>query len=234
MAFRRAPPCASVQTHIDMTSSRPIVYVVDDDPYLRKIIVQLLERVGYDAEAFASAEEFLRQRRDERLAVLLLDVMLLGASGFDVIAELERRGDSMPTIFMTGGGSIPMSVRAMKAGAVEFLTKPVEWDVLRPAIEQALDRAVAATAVRAESARLQEMVDRLTPRERVVLLYVARGLMNKQIAADLDIVEQTVKVHRARIMQKLEAGSVADLVRLVDRAAAHGIPVAPPTVTDAH
>lgn len=197
---------------------QPLVYVVDDDPNVRQILARYLRGAGYDSEEFASAEDFFSRPRPARPACLLLDVHLAQGTGFDLLAEMKRRGEAMPTIFMTGAGDIPMSVRAMKEGAVEFLEKPLQFDALKPAVDQALGRAT-------EAFRVREVLDRLTPRERAVLPLVARGLMNKQIATELDIVEQTVKVHRGRVMEKLEAQSVADLVRFVDHATALGVPI---------
>jgi RNA polymerase sigma factor (sigma-70 family) len=195
---------------------RPVVYVVDDEPNVRQVVVRYLEQLGHDSQEFSSAESFLARPADDRPACLLLDVHLATGTGFDLLEELKRRDAAIPTIFMTGAGDIPMSVKAMKAGAVEFLEKPLRLAALQPAIEHALERSI-------ETARFRELLGRLTPRERAVLPLVAQGMMNKEIASELDVVEQTVKVHRARVMEKLEAGSVADLVRFVDRAAALGI-----------
>lgn len=197
---------------------RPIVYVVDDEPNVRQVVVRFLEQLGHDSQQFDSAERFLARPSDPRPACLLLDVHLVSGTGFDLLDELKRRDAALPTVFMTGAGDIPMSVKAMKAGAVEFLEKPLTLAALKPAIEHALERSI-------ETARFRELLDRLTPRERAVLPLVAQGMMNKEIAAELEVVEQTVKVHRARVMEKLEAGSVADLVRFVDRAASLGIVV---------
>lgn len=205
---------------------RPVVYVVDDESNVRRVVVRFLEQLGYDSLEFDSAESFLAWPADNRPACLLLDVHLVRGTGFDLLDELKRRGAALPTIFMTGAGDIPMSVKAMKAGAVEFLEKPLTLAALQPALEHALEVSI-------ETARLRELLGRLTPRERAVLPLVAQGLMNKEIASELDIVEQTVKVHRARVMEKLEAGSVADLVRFVDRAAALGI-VIPGTPRSTH
>ena len=198
----------------------PIVYVVDDEANVRQLVARFLQRAGYESEEFESAEDFFKRTPSSRPSCLLLDVHLARGTGFDLLAEMKRRGEIVPTIFMTGAGDIPMSVRAMKEGAVEFLEKPLSLEALKPAVEQALSRAQDAAAVR-------EKLERLTPRERSVLPLVARGLMNKQIAAELDVVEQTVKVHRGRIMEKLEAESVADLVRFVDHATALGVTIAP-------
>lgn len=208
-----------------MTPTGPIVYVVDDDDSVRAAVVRGVKQLGYGCEEFGTAEAFLERAHRDRTSCLLLDVHLDHGTGFDLHAELERRGDELPTIFMTGDGDIPMSVRAMKQGAVEFLTKPLDWTAVATAIAQALERSSRAQARRAEVAGVRARLDRLTPRERAVLPGVARGLLNKQIAMELGIVEQTVKVHRARVMQKLEVASLADLVRFVERAAGLGIAV---------
>jgi FixJ family two-component response regulator len=203
--------------------SRPIVYVVDDEPPVRNVVVRFLTSLGYETEAFGSAEEFLARPRSDRAEALVCDVHLVDGTGLELLSELHQRGDSLPTIFMTGAGSIPMSVKAMKLGAVEFLTKPIDWEALRPAVAHALERAESWKRVRDEAARIEALLGKLTPRERSVLPHVATGKPNKQIAAELDIVEQTVKVHRGRLMEKLGADSLADVVRLVDRAIALGI-----------
>jgi FixJ family two-component response regulator len=206
-----------------MGPSVRLVYVVDDEEKVRELISRIVRTFGYEAEPLASAEEFLAVVRSSQPACLLLDVNLIGGTGFELFAELERRGIELPTIFMTGAGTIPMSVRAIKAGAVEFLTKPVDWDALRSALHQAFTQADSIAAHRAEESQLRDLLQRLTPREKAVLPYVVRGWRNKRIAAALSIVEQTVKVHRARIMDKLEVDSLADLVRLSERLAALGV-----------
>ncbi|HJQ20583.1 MAG TPA: response regulator [Gemmatimonadaceae bacterium] len=202
-----------------------VVYIVDDEESTRNIIVRHVTAAGYHASPFASAREFLAAARDDRPACLVLDMHLQDGTGFDVFDAMERRGDALPTIFLTGAGTIPMTVRAMKAGAVEFLTKPPDWEALRNALTSAMNRARQIRERRAEAAKIQERLDALTPREREVVPYVARGLPNKQIAAELKVVEQTVKVHRARMMQKLGVDSVAELVHLVDKARELGIEV---------
>jgi FixJ family two-component response regulator len=211
-----------------MDAPSPLVYVVDDDDKVRELVARLVRSFGYEAEAYPSAAEFLGAVRSDRPTCLLLDVHLANGTGFELFAELERQGIEVPTIFMTGAGTIPMSVQAMKAGAVEFLTKPLDWGAMRIALQQAMARAASIAARRSHQAELRQLIGRLTPREGAVLPYVVRGWLNKQIAAELDIVEQTVKVHRARIMQKLEVDSVAALVRLADVFTAAGIDISPP------
>jgi FixJ family two-component response regulator len=206
-----------------MHGSGPLIYVVDDEDKVRELVARVVRSYGYETEAYGSAAEFLMSVRTDRPTCLLLDVHLVDGTGFELFAELERRRIEMPTIFITGDGTIPMSVEAMKAGAVEFLTKPVNWEALSASLKQAVARAELVAARRAERLDLQARHDRLTPREAVVFPYVARGWPNKQIAAELDIVEQTVKVHRARIMQKLEVESVVDLARLHDRITELGV-----------
>lgn len=212
----RSPGRAGMAT----SSTDPIVYVVDDEAVVRETVIRMVREFGLAVEAFPSAQAFLQYQRPDRPACLVLDVMLPPVSGFDVVAELARSGVDLPTIFMTGAGTIPMSVRAMKTGAVEFLTKPLDKPALRAAIQQALSQAVAQRERRAELEALEARLSQLTPREREVLPLVAAGRLNKQIASELGVVEQTVKVHRARIMQKLGTTSVAELVRLTERVAA--------------
>lgn len=217
-----------------MEVSGPLVYVVDDDDRVRELVARIVRSYGYETETFSSAPDFLAAVQPHRTSCLLLDVHLVGGTGFELFAELEARGIQVPTIFMTGAGTIPMSVQAMKAGAVEFLTKPIDWPAMRIAVEQALARAQSIAARRATETELRAFLGRLTPREFAVFPYVVRGWLNKQIAVKLSIVEQTVKVHRARIMQKLEVESVADLVRLAERFAAAGIDINPPDDTEVH
>lgn len=205
---------------VDARSDAPIVFVVDDDATMRDTVSRMVQQLGFATETFASADEFLHYARPDRPACLVLDVMLGAASGFDVVAELAKGDDALPTIFMTGEGSIPMSVRAMKTGAVEFLTKPFNKDALSPAIEHALSRSVAQRERRAERDRMEALMATLTNREREVLGHVVAGRLNKEIASEMGVVEQTVKVHRARVMEKLNAQSVADLVRFTERVAA--------------
>ncbi len=187
---------------------------------MRDTVSRMVQQLGFAAQSFSSADAFLQFSRPDRPACLVLDVMLGGDSGFDVVAALDKGNVQVPTIFMTGSGSIPMSVRAMKTGAVEFLTKPFDKDALRDAIQSALTRSMEQRERRAELEALEALLATLTSREQEVLFHVTAGLLNKEIAMQLGVVEQTVKVHRARVMQKLAARSVADLVRFTDRVAA--------------
>jgi FixJ family two-component response regulator len=196
-----------------------IVLVVDDDPSMREQLRSLIRSVGLECETFASGDAFLDYRHPERPSCVVLDVLLPDASGLDLPSRLERGGVQIPIIFITGHGTIPMSVRAMKAGAVEFLTKPFSAAELLGAIAQALERDRAARAARAEEQALRALFATLTPRERDVFVGVAAGRLNKQIAADLGTAEQTVKQHRGRVMEKLGLHSVADLVRFAERLA---------------
>jgi FixJ family two-component response regulator len=195
-----------------------IVYVVDDDSSIRQALSSLLRSAGLQVETFGSARDFLRAPRADAPACLVLDVRLPDGSGLDLPDELRNMDAPLPIIYITGHGTIPMSVRAMKSGALEFLTKPFRDDDLLRAIDVALERDRLARADRSELTEARRRLERLTPREREVLQLVAAGKMNKQIAADLGTAEQTVKQHRGRVMRKLEVNSVADLVRLVERA----------------
>jgi FixJ family two-component response regulator len=203
-----------------------LVYVVDDDDNVRDALAKLVHSLGYETETFSSSAAFLKNFRPDQLSCLLLDVYLAEENGFDLFAELARRQLHVPTIFMSGAGTIPMGVHAIKAGGIEFLTKPFEREALRSALDQAAAWADAQSARRAEEAVLRQRLGRLTPRENAVLPYVVRGWINKHIACELSVVEQTVKVHRARVMQKLEVDTVADLVRLAARCKALGIEIA--------
>jgi FixJ family two-component response regulator len=196
-----------------------LVLVVEDDPSLREQLRSLIRSVGLRCETFASGDEFLDYKRPEGPACVVLDVLLPDANGLDLPSRLERAGVQIPIIFITGHGTIPMSVRAMKAGAVEFLTKPFSAAELLSAIAQALERDRIALAARAEEQAMRALFAKLTPRERDVFLGVAAGRLNKQIAADLGTAEQTVKQHRGRVMEKLGLHSVADLVRFAERLA---------------
>ena len=200
-----------------MEDTGPIVFVVDDEISVREALRSLIRSVGLRCETFASAADFLRFERPRDPACLVLDVQLPDASGLDLASELDASEEPIPIIFITGHGTIPMSVRAMKAGAQEFLTKPFREEDLITALRQALDRDSEAKRERAEIAELRLRLGKLTPREREVLNLVAEGRMNKQIAAQLGTSEQTIKQHRGRVMKKLAADSVADLVRLVER-----------------
>ncbi len=195
------------------------VFLVDDDSSVRRALTRLIKSAGYNVQAFASAREFLEYRRTtgERLSCLVLDVRMPGLSGLDLQHELQTTNKLLPIIFITGHGDIPMSVKAMKDGAVDFLPKPVKDSVLLKAIEHALARAALEQGERQEIENLQKRLDTLTPREREVMGLVVRGLLNKQIAFQLGTVEKTVKVHRARVMEKMRVQSLPELVRITER-----------------
>ena len=203
-----------------MPDPGPIVFVVDDDISVREALRSFIRSVGLRCETFATAAEFLAHPRPDSPACLVLDVELPGESGLDLPTELRDEGARLPVIFITGHGTIPMSVRAMKAGALEFLTKPFSERELLDAIQLALVRDREGRARRAQQQALRERFGQLTAREREVFALVVTGRMNKEIAAELGTVEQTIKQHRGRVMQKLGARSVADLVHLSERLAA--------------
>jgi FixJ family two-component response regulator len=200
-----------------MTEANPIVFVVDDDLSVRRSTERLVRSAGLEVQCFPSAREFLKSPRPERPSCLVLDVRMPGLSGMDLQRELGQAGIHIPIIFITAHGDIPMSVRAMKAGAVEFLTKPYRSRILLDAIGAAIDRDRSARKDRSEIEELRRRYEHLTPREREVLPLVAAGLLNKQVASELATTERTIKFHRAHIMQKAHAESVADLVRMVQR-----------------
>ena len=191
----------------------PVVFVVDDDVSVRESLELLIVSCGWRPETFASAEDFLQCSRFAGPSCLVLDVTLPALSGLDLQKRVVDRTD-MPIIFITGYGDVPTSVEAMKAGAVEFLTKPFGDDVLRAAIGQAIERSRAALALEAELRSFRDSHASLTPREREVMGLVVSGLLNKQIAAELGISEITVKAHRGRVMRKMQVASLADLVRV--------------------
>jgi FixJ family two-component response regulator len=196
-------------------SSPSTVYLVDDEPYLLKALTRLLGAEGFAVRAFASAEEFLASPRHEPVACLVLDVAMPRLDGLQLQDRLIEAGSLLPVIFLTGHGDIPMSVRAMKSGAVDFLTKPVQdADFLR-AVRTALELAGARAAESEQVSEIQSRVNRLTQREREVMDLVVEGLLSKQIAARLGTAEQTIKVHRMRVMEKMGVQSVAELVRQV-------------------
>jgi len=200
-----------------MIEEQPIVFIVDDDPSIRTFLRRLVSLLRLRAETFTSAEEFLRRIRPDTPGCLILDVLLPGLSGLDLQWELSRTGVSLPIIFISGHGDIPMSVRAMRAGAISFLTKPLRNQDLLDAIKEAIDLDRATRDRRKEFSSLHQQYELLTVREREVFALVVAGLLNKQIAGELDISERTVKAHRNHIMNKMAANSLADLVRMADR-----------------
>jgi FixJ family two-component response regulator len=200
-----------------MTETDGVVFVVDDDASMRESLKNLTRSVGLRVEAFASAQEFLRAKLSDEPGCLVLDVRMPGLSGLDLQKRMAETGTDLPIIFLTGHGDIPMSVRAMKAGAVEFLTKPVRDQDLLDAIQQALERDRAMRHQRTDTEHLRERFDLLTAREREVMGKVVTGLLNKQIAGELGMSETTVKIHRHQVMEKMRAGSLAELVRMADR-----------------
>jgi FixJ family two-component response regulator len=194
----------------------PTVFVVDDDPSMREAISRLIKSVGLNPETFSSAKEFLEYKREDVPACLVLDVRLKGQSGLELQRELAAN-NPIPIIFITGHGDIPMTVRAMKAGAVEFLPKPFRDQDLLEAIQEAIELDTKALQQRSEITELRRRYETLTAREREVMNFVVRGLLNKQIAAELGTSEVTVKVQRRQVMHKMLADSVADLVKMVGK-----------------
>jgi FixJ family two-component response regulator len=213
--------------HLDTPSSppstlnprpSPTVFIVDDDASVRRALTRLIKSAGYETQAFISAREFIDTHvHASDPACLVLDVRMPGLTGLDLQSELQKRNFILPIIFITGHGDVPMSVKAMKAGAVDFLPKPVNDADLLGAIAQALGRAAHELARSAELGNVYARMETLTPREREVMELVVTGMLNKQIAYALGTVEKTIKVHRARVMDKMEVASVAELARLAEK-----------------
>jgi len=199
-----------------MAAERPIVFVVDDDPSMREALQDLVASIGLEARVFASAQEFLQARRPDAPGCLVLDVRLPGMSGLTFQQQLANAGIDLPVIFITGHGDVPMSVRAIKAGAVEFLMKPFRDQELLDAINAGIERDRALRHEAAHMAELRSRFTALTIREREIMALVILGRLNKQIAGELGVTEATVKVHRGQVMHKMRAESVPDLVRMGD------------------
>jgi FixJ family two-component response regulator len=214
-----------------MQATAPVIFIVDDDPSVRKSLTRVVMSAGYTVEAFASAREFMARAPFVGPCCVVLDVRMPGLTGLDLQSALAGSGHRMPIVFITGHGDISMSVKAMKAGAVDFLTKPFDVASLLEAIHRAVAKDVKDLSEEGRTAEILERVKLLTPRETEVFALVVTGMLNKQIAGELGIGEKTVKVHRARVMEKMQAGSVAELVRLADRA---GVIVPKSSVASAH
>jgi FixJ family two-component response regulator len=200
-----------------MSEPKSVVFVVDDDPLVLDSVADLLGSAGFRVQTFGSATEFKRAKRPDTSACLILDIELPDLSGLDLQTELATTGIEVPIIFLTGHGDIPKSVRAIKAGAVEFLTKPFRAQELLDAVRQALLQDGELRRQRADALELRERLGTLTPRERQVFALVVAGLLNKQIAGELGTTELTIKVHRGRVMRKMQAASLADLVRMAEK-----------------
>jgi FixJ family two-component response regulator len=200
-----------------MPDLRPVVFVVDDDPDVRAALRRLVHSVGLDVETFTSASEFLKIRRARAPACVILDVRLPDLSGLDLQEKLAEAGLDLPIIFITGYGDVPMTVRAMKAGALDFLTKPFRDQELLDAVQRGIEKHRGQLAKRAEMSELEVRLQSLTPRERQVFPLVAGGWLNKQIAAELGTSEKTIKIHRGQVMAKMKADSVANLVRMAEK-----------------
>lgn len=200
-----------------MKNPTPMVYLVDDEQPVLRALSRLLRSKGREVMAFESAAEFIQTHRDDKPGCAVIDLAMPELTGLQLQERLSDLGSSLPVIFLTGNGDIPSSVKAMKGGAIDFLTKPVDGDLLIQAIDRAIEAHTLMLISVAETAALERCLSTLTPREREVLEHVVAGKMNKQIAADLGIVEKTIKVHRSRIMEKMQADSLAELVRMTQK-----------------
>lgn len=200
-----------------ITDDTPVVFIVDDDASVRRSVQDLLSSVAQPSEAFATAQEFLESKRAAHPGCLVLDVRLPGTSGLDFQRQLVQAGVTLPIIFISGHGDVPLTVRAMKSGAVEFLTKPFRPQELLDAVQQALERDRQLRDKRRETMEVRHRYETLTPREREVMDLVVAGLLNKQIAAKLGTGEHTVKIHRGHVMDKMKAASLPALIRMADR-----------------
>jgi len=200
-----------------MAEPEPTIFVIDDDLSVRKSLSRLLRSMGYAVEVFSSAEEFLGREHFDGIGCIILDVQMPGLSGMDLQVELGKAEYSTPIVFLTGRGDIPMSVEAMKKGAVHFLTKPLDDTDLLRGVKEAIEKDRKAKAIQAEVEDIRGRIGLLTPREYEILRYVVSGKLNKQIAFSLEIAEKTVKIHRGRVMEKMAVDSVAELVRLAQK-----------------
>ncbi len=200
-----------------MTSGTATVFVVDDDPSVRKGVCRLLRSTGLRAEAFSSAHDFLERHDRDVTGCVILDLAMPGLDGLAMQQALTDCGSVLPIVFLSGRGDVPTTVQAMKQGAMDFLTKPVSDEELLRAVRHAIERCETLRETRREMTEIERRIGTLTPREHEVLTHLVSGRLNKQIAADLGTVEQTIKVHRARIMRKMQAGTFAALIRLAER-----------------
>lgn len=221
LSFSSSPPFPEPMTRqrgsTTAPNTEPIVCVIDDEESVRRSLERLLRSVHLEARTFSSAQEFLQNKPADRPTCLIVDVRMPGISGLDLQENLVSHGLTQPIIFITGHGTIPMTVRAMKAGAIHFLQKPFEDQELLDALHQALERELMAWQARSEQGRIRQCFETLTPRERQVLDLVVAGLANKRIGSELGTSEKTIKVHRSRVMQKMGATSLPDLVRMSEK-----------------